>query len=82
MELSPETISEIEQIITTFKCSLDYRCYALKFEELCGAIIFGDGEMIECIDKNAANCQFSAPFGEGYFCDCPLRAYVAKKLKV
>jgi len=79
MDLTHETISEIEQLIATFKCPRDYKCYTLKFEELCEAVIFGNGEMVECINGNAANCQFSAPFGEGYFCDCPLRAYIAKK---
>ncbi|MCK4499417.1 hypothetical protein KAU11_02905 [Candidatus Babeliales bacterium] len=81
MDLSHETILEVEQLISTFKCPSDYSCYKLKFEELCEAVIFGDGEMIECVDKNASTCHFSSPFGDGYFCNCPLRAFVARKLK-
>ena len=82
MELSHETILEVEQLIGTFKCPSDYSCYKSQFEELCDAVIFGNGEMIECVDKNASNCHFSSPFGEGYFCNCPLRVYVAKKLLI
>ena len=81
MNLSKDITSEIDQLIGTFECSKDYSCYKLNFEELCEAVIFGDGVMIECVDKQASDCQFSSPFGEGYFCSCPIRAYVAKKLK-
>ena len=80
MNLSHGTILEIDQLIGTFECPKNYGCYKSKFEELCEAVIFGDGVMIECIDNNASNCQLSSPFGEGYFCSCPLRAYIAKKL--
>ena len=81
MDLSKDITSEIDQLIDTFECSKDCSCYQLKFEELCEAVIFGDGEMIECVDEQASDCQFSSPFGDGYFCSFPLRAYVAKKFK-
>ena len=80
MDLSQETILEIEQLIATFKCPLDYKCYKSNFEEICDAVIIGNGELVECVDNNASNCQLSSPFGEGYFCSCPLRAYIARKL--
>ena len=81
MDLSQGTISEVEQIIDTFECPLDFRCYKSDFEELCNAIIIGNGKLVECTDEMAANCKFSYPFGDGYFCNCPLRVYVAKTLK-
>ena len=81
MDLSQKTISKIEQIIDTFKCPLDFRCYKSQFEELCDAVIIGDGKLVECTDEHAASCGFSYPFGDAYFCNCPLRAYVAKKFK-
>ena len=81
MDLSKETISEVEQLIRTFKCPLDFRCYKSQFEEICDAVIIGNGEMIECTSEDAAKCGLSSPFGEGYFCGCPLRVYVARTLK-
>jgi len=81
MDLTQDITSEIEQLIGTFECPKDLICYKSNFEELCEVVIFGDGAMIECVDKNASNCQLSAPFGEGFFCNCPIRAYIAKKLE-
>lgn len=81
MDLSQETISEVEQLITTFKCPLDFRCYKSQFEEICDAVIIGDGKLVECTDEDAAKCGLSYSFGDGYFCECPLRVYVARTLK-
>lgn len=81
MDLPDETVLEIEKLISTFECPSDYSCYKSKLEKLCKAVIFGDGEMVECVDEAASGCGFSSPFGEGYFCHCPLRVYAAKKFK-
>lgn len=81
MELLQETISTIEQIMGTFECPLNYKCYHSNFEAMCDAVIFGEGELVECLNKDASKCEFTRPFGDGYFCNCPLRIYVARTFK-
>jgi hypothetical protein len=37
-----------------------------------------NGNIIECLDENAKQCERSLPFGSGHLCTCPLRRYIAK----
>ena len=72
---------EIEAIISQFKCPKDFQCYKSHFEVLCLAKDIGLESFLECLEEDPLGCQFSLPFGYNtQFCQCPLRAYICKKL--
>jgi len=74
---------EIEEIIGQLKCPKDFKCYRSGFETLCKAEDIGMKTYLKCLEEDASHCLFSMSFGSGsmYFCACPLRVYISKKLK-
>jgi hypothetical protein len=72
---------EIEEIIGHFKCPRDFRCCKSHFRDLCKAKDIGLETFLKCLEEDPRSCPASVPFGDGYFCECPLRVYIAKKLK-
>ncbi len=73
--------AEIKQIMGEIKCPKDFRCVKSGFENLCDVKIRGKGSLHECMDGNPKVCTFAISYGYRYFCDCPLRQYLAKNLK-
>jgi len=71
----------IEDIIDGIRCPKDFACYKKGFENLCKAKDFGLSDFLECLEKDPEGCKFSVPYGSWYLCQCPLRVYIAKKLK-
>ena len=71
---------EIEQILDTFTCPKDFRCHKSGFSKLCEAEDVGE-PYLKCLDENRGDCAFLLSFANVHFCDCPLRLYIAKKLK-
>jgi hypothetical protein len=71
----------IEDIIDGIRCPKDFKCYKKGLENLCKAKDIGLSEFLECLEKNPGECKFSVPYGSWYLCECPVRIYVAKKLK-
>ena len=71
----------IEDIIDGIKCPKDFKCCETGFENLCKAKDFGLSEFLECLEKKPEGCKFSVSYGSWYLCQCPLRIYIAKKLK-
>ena len=72
---------EIEEIIGQMKCSKDFRCYQSGLEVLCKAKDIGLDTYLECMEASPQMCLFSVAFGYSHLCQCPLRVYIAKKLK-
>jgi hypothetical protein len=72
---------EIEKIIDGMKCPKDFECAKLEFKHLCRARDVGLESYLECVAENPQDCKFSLFFGDGNFCHCPLRVYIAKRLK-
>ena len=70
---------EIKDIIGGITCPKDFKCYKSRFNDLCKAQIFGLESFLVCLEKDP-KCKFSYAIGSRYFCQCPLRAYIAKKL--
>ena len=81
MEITKEQKKEIREIISGMKCPKNFECYESGFEKLCKAKIFLDGEMVRCLEEITQSCKFSFNFGLGYFCECPLRKYIARNFK-
>jgi hypothetical protein len=72
---------QIEEIIGKIECPKDFKCYKSGFDNLCLAKDIGIESFLECLERNPQKCKFSFSFGLSYFCQCPLRVYIAKKLK-
>ncbi len=74
---------EVEQIIAQMECVKDFECYKSGFERLCKVRNGGLKGHVWCMEERnvSLNCRFSLWFGDGMLCKCPLRVYIAKRLK-
>jgi len=79
--MKEEDRKKIEEIVDGMQCPKDFICVESGFERMCQAKDFGLESYLECLDDNPQGCPFSLSFGEGHFCQCPLRVYLSKKLK-
>ena len=81
METTEEHKSQIDKIMSEITCQKDFTCYKSGFENL-GKIKDVQAEgFLECLEEGSEDCQFSLFFGEEPSCLCPLRIYVANKLR-
>ncbi len=71
---------QIEKILGAFQCPKDYVCYTSGMEKLCRAEDIGLESFLVCLDKDPTACPFSVHFGEMFFCQCPLRMYISRKV--
>jgi len=73
-KLLRETIGDLE-------CPRGFKCITEGLEKLCEAEELGPDLLVECLEENPSACLFSLHFGNRYYCECPLRIYICKKLK-
>ena len=79
--LREEDRRRIEEIIGKMVCPKGFRCAESGFENLCKARDFGVESYLDCLDENRSLCRFALPFADIYLCQCPLRVFLAKKLR-
>ena len=79
--MQEEHKKRIEEIIGQINCPKGFTCAQSGFELLCKAKDFGLDNYLECIEDFPSQCKFALPFGKTHFCQCPLRIYIAKKIK-
>jgi len=72
---------KIEEIMNGLTCPKNFACAQSGFERLCKARDFGLESFLDCLEEKPETCNFALAFGYGYLCQCPLRVYLAKKLK-
>jgi hypothetical protein len=80
MEITQEHRTQIEKIIRHAKCQKDFQCYKSGFTNLCRVKDVGATASVECLEGEAAACEFALPLGSSYLCGCPVRNYLAKRL--
>jgi hypothetical protein len=78
--MKQEEMEKMEEIMGELKCQKDFRCYRSGLEDLCKARDIGLESHLECLEEAPYRCPFSVHFGRSYYCHCPLRVYIAKKL--
>ena len=71
---------EIRNLIGNLECLLDFECLKSGVEKACKAKDVGLKEYLECLEDDASHCSFLVSYGSVYFCSCPLRVHVCKKL--
>ena len=81
--MEKELKRQIEKIIGAMECPKDFKCCESDFANVCKAKDIGIESFLECLEENPQMqmCKFSFPFGNAYFCKCPLRVYIAETLK-
>ena len=77
--MEERTRETIETIIAGMSCPKDFKCYRSNLARLCKAKDLGLESFLECLEDNPRDCKFSVAFGDGYYCRCPVRVYIAKK---
>ena len=80
-QLPDDINKEIEKIMDGLQCPKDFICYKSGFENLCRAKDMELEHFLVCLNRNLKECKFSLYWGGALLCQCPLRIYIAKKLK-
>ena len=81
MQKEQHSKEDLARIIDGLNCPKDFVCYNSGLETLCKAEDIGLETFLLCLEKNPSDCRFSVVFGDMHFCQCPLRVYIARKLK-
>ena len=71
---------EVEEIIGGLKCPKDFICYNTKYQKICNAGTVGGEKILCCLEEDPEGCVFSLLYKETYYCQCPLRNYIAEKM--
>lgn len=71
---------QIEEIVEGMDCAKDFECCEDDFANVCRAKDIGIESFLECLEKNPKICEFAMPFGNAFFCKCPVRIAIARKL--
>ena len=74
-------MKKLEDIIDGVKCPKGFICYKSGYDNLCKAEDIGIESFLVCLEKDPSDCKFSISFGDGFYCQCPLRVYIAKKIQ-
>ena len=81
MPFDEEFEKEVEEIIAKLQCSKDFQCKKSGFKDLCEARVGGaEPLLLVCCEKPPQSCKFLNVL-DGFVCECPVRVYIAKKLK-
>ena len=81
MPITQENLLNVKKMISGMNCSKNFECYKSDFTKLGKAKDIPLGNMIECLDDKQHTCEYSLLLRNSCFCKCPLRIYIAKKLK-
>jgi hypothetical protein len=79
--MKKDVANKIKEIIGDLDCPKNFKCAKQEFKHLCKGKDVGLDHFLECVDENDVNCVFSVSYGKSRYCTCPLRVYLAKKLK-
>jgi hypothetical protein len=71
---------DVSELMGPLICEKDFQCCMSGLEDLCKAKSVGGGSYLVCLQKYPTKCPFIS-IKHGYMCRCPLRIYLAKKLK-
>ena len=78
--MEQRTRETIEKVIAGMSCPKAFKCYRSNLSQLCKAKDIGLESFLQCLEDNSRYCEFSIPYGNAYFCKCPVRIYIAKQL--
>lgn len=73
--------NKIEGIIGGLSCPKQFKCVSSDFQQLCQAQDIGMDDFLVCLEPDSTKCVFALTFGYGHLCRCPLRVFLAKRLR-
>ena len=73
-ELTQQRQRQIESIKSKMNCPFDFKCE--KSDLTAYPKVRSMGGLLRCQEDDAKNCGHSLPFGNGFFCRCPLIKYI------
>ncbi len=79
--MKEEHRKKIKEIMGEMQCPKNFNCAESGFEVICKAKDLGLESYLKCLEPNPKDYKFALPYGYNHFCQCPLRVYLAKKLK-
>jgi hypothetical protein len=74
-------LQEINEIRKRMQCSKGFLCAESGYAQLCKAKDIGLKRHLLCQEHDQTSCDFSLLFDQKYYCGCPLRVYLKKKLQ-
>ena len=72
---------ELTAIIGELRCPKNYHCYRTKYQKLCKAEFVEKLKVVNCLEEDSQGCIFSLLYKDAYYCQCPLRNYIAEKIE-
>lgn len=72
---------QVNEIIKRMTCQKGFRCAESGFKNLCKAKDIGLKRHLQCLELSPSLCEYSLALEKKYFCACPLRVYLTKKLQ-
>ena len=72
----------LDGLVRSIKCSKDFACAKSDFETLCRARDVGLQSNLVCLEEDCSECDYRVKSDVGQFCQCPIRVYLGKALKV
>lgn len=78
MKMELEHRRALEELAKGMKCPKGFECIKADFEQSGKVRLLAKGRVVECLEQNGRACKFGLIYGDGVFCECPLRQYIAK----
>lgn len=78
--MKQEIGKEIREIMGEMQCSKNFKCSSYGLKKLCKAKDIGKKKHLVCLESDPTDCEFSIDSVSEYFCSCPLRIFIARKL--
>ena len=79
--MNPISEKALLEIKKSIRCSKKFICLKSELKTLCKAEDIGLKYNVKCLEEQPQQCEFVVSFGGEFFCKCPVRNYIAKKLK-
>ncbi len=73
---------QVNEIMKRMTCRKGFKCAASGFENLCRAKDIGLKRHLQCLELMPSLCEYSLELDKKFFCACPLRIYLTKKLHI
>jgi hypothetical protein len=82
MAMAQDNRLEIDRIRDSVRCEKGFPCCNVGVA-LAGKVkVIAGGKLLDCLEADVAECGFALPFGDGFFCRCPLRKHIAQTFHV
>lgn len=79
--MQDEITAHVNEIMKRMTCQKGFQCAESGFSKLCRAQDIGLKRHLLCLDLSPSLCEYSIALEKKYFCACPLRVYLTKKLQ-